>query len=217
MRITVAIDGPAASGKGTLARQLAASLGVPHLDTGTLYRAVGRLVLDRGEDPANGEAATASARALTPQDLSRDDLRGPVADSAAAAVASEPGVRAALLDFQRAFAENGAVLDGRDIGTVVLPQATIKFFVTARLEVRALRRQIELQQRGAAVPLDLVRAEMAARDEADRNRAAAPLRPAEDAIELDTSDLSAGEALAAAEQAIKARLAQPAAAKLSHG
>jgi CMP/dCMP kinase len=216
MTITVAIDGPAASGKGTLARQLAASLGVPHLDTGTLYRAVGRLVLDRGEDPADGVAATAAARALVTTDLSRDDLRGPIADAAAAAVASEPGVRAALLDFQRTFAENGAVLDGRDIGTVVLPQAMIKFFVTARLEVRALRRQIELQQRGTEVPLDLVRAEMAARDEADRNRAAAPLRPAEDAIELDTSDLSAGEALATAERAIKARLAQPAAAKLSH-
>jgi cytidylate kinase len=126
-------------------------------------------------------------------------------------------VRAALLDFQRKFAKHGAVLDGRDIGTVVLPQATIKFFVTARLDVRALRRQIELQQRGTAVPLDLVRAEMAARDEADRNRAAAPLRPAEDALELDTSDLSAEEALATAERLIKARLAQPAAAKVSRG
>jgi CMP/dCMP kinase len=217
MTITVAIDGPAASGKGTLARQLAASLSVPHLDTGLLYRAVGRRVLDRGEDPTDGVAATASARALVPADLTRDDLRGPIADAAAAAVASEPGVRAALLDFQRKFAKHGAVLDGRDIGTVVLPQATIKFFVTARLDVRALRRQIELQQRGTAVPLDLVRAEMAARDEADRNRAAAPLRPAEDALELDTSDLSAEEALATAERLIKARLAQPAAAKVSRG
>jgi CMP/dCMP kinase len=217
MTITVAIDGPAASGKGTLARQLAASLGVPHLDTGMLYRAVGRRVLDLGEDPTDGTAATASARALVPADLSRDDLRGPVADAAAAAVASEPGVRAALLDFQRAFAKHGAVLDGRDIGTVVLPQATIKFFVTARLEVRALRRQLEQRQRGTAIPLDLVRAEMAARDEADRNRAAAPLRPAEDAIRLDTSDLSAEEALATAERLIKARLAQPAATKLSRG
>jgi cytidylate kinase len=217
MTITIAIDGPAASGKGTLARQLAASLGMPHLDTGLLYRAVGRRVLDRGEDPADGVAATASARALVPADLTRDDLRGPVADAAAAAVASEPGVRAALLNFQRTFAKHGAVLDGRDIGTVVLPQATIKFFVTARLEVRALRRQIELRQRGTAVPLDLVRAEMAARDEADRNRAAAPLRPAEDAIQLDTSDLSAEEALAAAERLIKVRLAQPAIAKLSRG
>jgi CMP/dCMP kinase len=217
MTITVAIDGPAASGKGTLARQLAASLGVPHLDTGLLYRAVGRRVLDRGENPADGVAATASARALVREDLSRDDLRGPVADAAAAAVASEPGVRAALLDFQRGFAKNGAVLDGRDIGTVVLPQATVKFFVTARLEVRALRRQVELQQRGTVASLDLVRAEMAARDEADRNRAAAPLRPAEDAIQLDTSDLSAEEALATAKRLIKARLAQPAAAKVSRG
>jgi cytidylate kinase len=217
MTITVAIDGPAASGKGTLARQLAASLGVPHLDTGLLYRAVGRRVLDRGENPADGVAATASARALVREDLARDDLRGPVADAAAAAVASEPGVRAALLDFQRGFAKNGAVLDGRDIGTVVLPQATVKFFVTARLEVRALRRQVELQQRGTVASLDLVRAEMAARDEADRNRAAAPLRPAEDAIQLDTSDLSAEEALATAKRLIKARLAQPAAAKVSRG
>jgi CMP/dCMP kinase len=217
MTITVAIDGPAASGKGTLARQLAASLGVPHLDTGLLYRAVGRRVLDRGENPADGVAATASARALVREDLARDDLRGPVADAAAAAVASEPGVRAALLDFQRGFAKNGAVLDGRDIGTVVLPQATVKFFVTARLEVRALRRQVELQQRGTVVSRDFVRAEMAARDEADRNRAAAPLRPAEDAIQLDTSDLSAEEALATAKRLIKARLAQPAAAKVSRG
>src|ERR1700710_2437873 len=113
MTVTVAIDGPAASGKGTLARELAARLGVPHLDTGLLYRAVGRRVLEAGGAPAGGPPPAAPARARAPADLQRTDLRGPVADAAAAAVASEPGVRAALLDFQRSFAVGGAVLDGR--------------------------------------------------------------------------------------------------------
>jgi cytidylate kinase len=207
MTVTVAIDGPAASGKGTLARELAASLGVPHLDTGLLYRAVGRRVLEAGGDPADGAAATAAARTLVPADLQRTDLRGPVADAAAAAVASEPGVRAALLDFQRSFAVQGAVLDGRDIGTVVLPQATIKFFVTAALEVRAQRRQRELARKGLEVPIETVQAEMAARDEADRQRTAAPLRPAEDAVQLDTSEMSAAEALATAERLVRQTLA----------
>jgi cytidylate kinase len=207
--LTVAIDGPAASGKGTLAKRLAAVLGVPHLDTGLLYRAVGRLLLDAGGDLADAEAATAAARALVPADLQRADLRGPVADAASAAVASVPGVRAALLDFQRRFAAEGAVLDGRDIGTIVLPQARVKLFVTAALEIRAERRHRELVARGGTVPdIAAVRAEMAARDEADRTRVAAPLKPAEDAVLLDTTALTSGEVLARAEAIIRWKLGE---------
>lgn len=205
--LTVAIDGPAASGKGTLARSLAAVLGLPHLDTGLLYRATGRRVLDAGGDPADAQAAQAAAEALTPSDLQRSDLRGPAADAASSRVAAHPGVRAALLDFQRRFAAAGAVLDGRDIGTVVLPQARVKLFVTASLEVRAERRFEELRAKGGPLPdLATIRAEMATRDEADANRATAPLRPADDAIILDTSRLSASEALARAEAIIRTRL-----------
>jgi cytidylate kinase len=205
--LTVAIDGPAASGKGTLARRLAAILGLPHLDTGLLYRAVGRRVLDAGGDPGDAEAATAAAEALRPADLDRGDLRGPVADAASAQVASIPGVRAALLAFQRRFAAEGAVLDGRDIGTVVLPAALVKLFVTAGAEVRAERRHRELLAGGGAAPeIAVVRAEMAARDEADRTRATAPLRPAEDAVVLDTSALTADQAVARAEAIIRWKL-----------
>jgi CMP/dCMP kinase len=205
--LTVAIDGPAASGKGTLARRLADVLGVPHLDTGLLYRAVGRRVLDEAGDPADATAATVAAETLQPADLRRDDLRGPVADAASAQVASVPGVRAALLDFQRRFAADGGVLDGRDIGTVVLPGARVKFFVTAGLDVRAERRHRELLARGGAVPdLAVIRAEMAARDEADSNRPVAPLRPAEDAVVLDTSGLTSDQALARAEAIIRSKL-----------
>ena len=205
--LTVAIDGPAASGKGTLARRLADVLGVPHLDTGLLYRAVGRRVLDAAGDPADPQAATAAAETLLPDHLRRDDLRGPVADAAAAQVAGIPGVRAALLAFQRRFAAGGAVLDGRDIGTVVLPGARVKFFVTAGLDVRAGRRHRELLARGGTVPdIASIRAEMAARDEADSTRAVAPLRPAEDAVLLDTSGLTSDQALARAEAIIRSKL-----------
>jgi cytidylate kinase len=207
--LTVAIDGPAASGKGTLARRLAAVLGLPHLDTGLLYRAVGRLVLDAGADPADASAATMAAEALEPADLRRGDLRGPVADAASSQVASVPGVRAALLAFQRRFAAEGAVLDGRDIGTVVLPQALVKLFVTASLEVRAGRRHREVLDRGGVAPdLAVIRTEMAARDAADSHRATAPLRPAEDAVVLDTSGLSADQALARAEAIIRWKLGE---------
>jgi cytidylate kinase len=207
--LTVAIDGPAASGKGTLARRLAAILGLPHLDTGLLYRAVGRRLLDAGADPADAHAATRAAERLEAADLRRGDLRGPEADAASSQVASVPGVRAALLAFQRRFAAGGAVLDGRDIGTVVLPQARVKLFVTAGLEVRADRRHRELLARGGAVPdLAVIRAEMAARDAADSTRATAPLRPAEDAVVLDTSGLTADQALARAEAIIRWKLGE---------
>jgi cytidylate kinase len=199
MTLIVAIDGPAAAGKGTLARRLAAHLGLPYLDTGLLYRAVGRRVLDGGADPADPVAAEAAARALQAADLDRPDLRGPQADSAASAVAAIPGVRAALLEFQRTFGlARGAVLDGRDIGTVVFPEAGAKLYVTASPEARGLRRYKELLARGVAADLATVTAEVRARDAADAARAAAPMKPADDAKLLDTTDLDPDQAFAAA-------------------
>jgi cytidylate kinase len=206
----IAIDGPAAAGKGTLARRIAAALGVPYLDTGLLYRAVGRRVLDAGGEPAEPATAAAAALALQPADLQRGDLRGPQADAAAAAVAAIPAVRAALLAFQRGFARDaGGVLDGRDIGTVIFPDATLKLFVTASPDARAHRRWLELQARGAAASLDEVAADMRLRDAADAARAAAPLRPAADAVLLDTTTLDADAAFAQAMAAVRARLASP--------
>ncbi len=204
----IAIDGPAAAGKGTLARRLAAELGLPYLDTGLLYRAVGRRVLDQGADPADPAAAEAAARALLPADLERGDLRGPAADAAAASVASVPGVRAALLDFQRNFGrERGAVLDGRDIGTVIFPDAPAKLFVTASLSERARRRWLELRSKGTPADLATVEADMRARDAADQARAAAPLRAAADAVRLDTTTMDADAAFATALAEVRKRLA----------
>ncbi|MBX9748470.1 MAG: (d)CMP kinase [Roseococcus sp.] len=197
--LIIAVDGPAAAGKGTLARRLAAQLGLPYLDTGLLYRATGRRVLDAGGDPASAADAAHAAQTLQPADLDRGDLRGPPADDAASKVAAIPAVRAALLDFQRRFGQaHGAVLDGRDIGTVVFPDAPVKLFVTASPEERARRRHAELAARGEAPPLAEVAAEMAARDARDSARDAAPLRPAADAVLLDTSTLDAEAAFAAA-------------------
>jgi cytidylate kinase len=202
----IAIDGPAAAGKGTLARRIAAALELPYLDTGLLYRAVGRKVLNEGGDPADPETAGAAARRLTDKDLERDDLRGPAADKAASQVASIPAVRAALLDFQRAFGgRRGAVLDGRDIGTIIFPQADVKFFVTASLEARAARRHAELVARGETPSLAMVRADLAARDEADRTRTAAPLVAAPDAQAFDTTDMDADTAFLKALEIIKAK------------
>ena len=199
MSLIIAIDGPAAAGKGTLARRLAGHFGVPHLDTGLLYRATGRRVLDAGGDPADPATAEAAARTLRPEDLARTDLRGPAADRAAAAVASIPGVRAALLAFQRGFADGpGAVLDGRDIGTVVFPAATAKLFVTASAEARGRRRWLELQGRGEAADLGIVTEQVRVRDRQDRDRTAAPLVAASDADLLDTTDLDADATFAAA-------------------
>ena len=188
MTLVIAIDGPAAAGKGTLARRLATTLGLPHLDTGLLYRATGRRVLLAGADPDDPAAALLAAQALTPADLARPDLRGPDADRAAAAVAAQPAVRAALLAYQRTVAAGGAVLDGRDIGTVVVPDASAKFYIIASLQARAARRWRELGGDLAAVT-----AAMAARDQQDADRAAAPLRPADDAITIDTSALTADQ------------------------
>ncbi len=200
----VAVDGPAASGKGTLARRIAAHLGYAHLDTGKLYRAVGHAVLAAGRDPEDAAAATRAAKSLTPEDLADPALLGDAAAAAASRVAAIPGVRAALLRFQRDFAEHppggapGAVLDGRDIGTVVCPGAEIKLFVTADLAVRAERRHKELIGRGEASIYARVLQDLKERDARDSNRAVAPLRAARDAKILDTSGLDPDAAFAAA-------------------
>jgi len=207
-RWIIAIDGPAAAGKGTLARRLATHLGLPYLDTGLLYRAVGRRVLDLGESPSDADVAGRVAQALRPEDLDRSDLRGPEADAAAAAVASVPGVRAALLDFQRGFgAAQGAVLDGRDIGTVVFPNADLKLFIVASPEARAHRRWLELHGRGVDADPAEVERDIRARDAQDAARAIAPLRPADDAVEIDTTTLDRDAAFAAVLDVARERLA----------
>jgi cytidylate kinase len=203
----IAVDGPAAAGKGTLARRLAQTLGLPHLDTGLLYRAVGRLVLDAGGNPDDPVVAERAARRLQASDLERADLRGPAADAASSAVAAVAGVRSALLDFQRSFAAaRGAVLDGRDIGTVIFPDAPVKLFVTASPSARAQRRWRELREKGVDTDLATVEQEMRTRDERDAARDAAPMQAASDAIELDTTALDADAAFAAALRAVKERL-----------
>ncbi len=185
MQFTVAIDGPAAAGKGTIARGLAERFGFAHLDTGLLYRAVGRRTLD-GTPPA------IAAATLRLRDISRTDLRTPEVSDAASKVAALPDVRAAMVSFQRDFArrEGGAVLDGRDIGTVICPDAEVKLFVTATPEVRARRRWLELREAGHDVTEAAVLADVEARDRRDSERADAPLRPADTAITFDTTDLS---------------------------
>jgi len=204
----IAVDGPAAAGKGTLARRLAHELGLPYLDTGLLYRAVGRRVLDAGGDPRDPLVAEEAARALTPADLDRGDLRGPAADMAASAVATIPQVRAALVDWQRDFGRrHGAVMDGRDIGTVIFPEAPAKLFVTASPEARARRRHAELAARGVDRPLADVLAEMQARDAQDAARATAPMKLAEDAVVLDTTELGIEDAYRMALKLVKSRLA----------
>lgn len=200
MRITIAIDGPAAAGKGTISKAVAAHFGFAHLDTGLLYRAVGAKVLA-------GQEAIAAAQALVAEDLEVGDLRTPDVAQAASKVAVVPEVRAALVDFQRSFARRagGAVLDGRDIGTVICPEADVKLFVTASAEVRAKRRFIELSDKGHADTFEDVLADVKARDERDMNRAEAPLKPAEDAVLIDTSELTAAQAIAAAIAEIDAK------------
>lgn len=207
MKPIIAIDGPAAAGKGTLARRLAGTLGLPYLDTGLLYRAVGRRVLDTGGDPADPATAEDAARSLRPEDLDRSDLRGPQADAAAASVASIPNVRAALLAFQRDFAAgNGAVLDGRDIGTVIFPDASAKLFVTASLTERARRRWLELRAKDVDTDIATVEEDMRQRDAKDAARSAAPLREAHDAYRLDTSEMDAETAFRSALAFVRGRI-----------
>jgi cytidylate kinase len=206
----IAIDGPAASGKGTLARRLAARYGLPHLDSGLLYRAVAHHLAALGGDLADAEAAERAARALDPGQLGDPALRGRSAGEGASIVSAHPGVRAALLDFQRSFAAAapGAVIDGRDIGTVICPAADVKIFVTASPEERARRRALELEMRGGPVDRDAILADIRRRDERDMTRAAAPLKPADDAVELDTTALDADGAFAAAVAIVEARAAR---------
>lgn len=200
MSFTIAIDGPAAAGKGTVSKAVAAHFGFAHLDTGLLYRAVGARTLD-GTDPVK------AAIALTPKDLEGGNLRTPQVAQAASKVAVIAEVRAALVDFQRTFARRtgGAVLDGRDIGTVICPKAEAKLFITASAQVRAERRFLELDGKGPDVTRAGVLADVKQRDARDMNRAEAPLRPADDATIIDTSDLTVEAAIAKAIAAIAAQ------------
>ena len=200
----IAIDGPAAAGKGTLARRLAAHFDLAYLDTGLIYRAVGKKVVDSGADLEDVAAAEYQARSLAAADLQSDGLRTDEVAQVASRVSAVPGVRAALLVFQRDFAayppnrKTGAVLDGRDIGTVVCPDADVKLFVSASIEVRAERRLKELQDRGLEAIYARVLEDMNERDARDSLRAASPLEPATDAYQLDTSTLDVDQVFAKA-------------------
>jgi cytidylate kinase len=193
--LTIAIDGPASSGKGTLARRLAEHLGLPYLDTGSIYRAVGLRLIYSDNDPKDKAAACEAAMQLSEQDLSNPRLRQERIGQAASIISAVPEVRAILLDYQRNFAKNpkGAVLDGRDIGTVVCPDADLKIFITASLETRAQRRHRELQGENIEVVYESVLEDLRERDERDASRSVAPLIPADDALLIDTSKLDADE------------------------
>lgn len=196
----IAIDGPAASGKGTIARRLAAHYDLPHLDTGLLYRATARVLMDRGERLENIDAAISAARALALTDFDEAQLRGAEMGEAASIVGAMPQVRAVLLDLQRKFASRpeGAILDGRDIGSIICPNADVKIFVTADSETRAQRRALELKSRGEKVDFAEVLADIKKRDERDSSRSSAPLIMASDAMRLDTSGLDVERSVAAA-------------------
>lgn len=209
--VVIAVDGAAASGKGTLGRRLARHFGYAHLDTGLLYRATGLALIRAGKSPADEMAAIKAAKGVDPGALEAPALRGDAVAEAASAVAAIPGVRAALLDFQRQFAavppggRPGAVLDGRDIGTVICPEATHKIFVEAAIGVRASRRVKELRESGADAIHARVLRDMKARDARDRHRSVAPLTKASDAFLLDTTELDADGAFAAALEFITSR------------
>jgi cytidylate kinase len=210
--LVIAVDGPAAAGKGTLARRLAEHLNLAYLDTGLLYRAVGMKAVRSGGDPADPAVAVEAARSLVLDDLKGADLRSDLAAIAASRAAALPAVRQALLGFQRRFAAHppaghaGAILDGRDIGSVVCPDATVKLFITASAGERARRRLRELRERGLAAIHSRVLQDLQERDARDAGRAVAPLKPADDAIVIDSSDLDADAVLAVALQLIKTRM-----------
>ena len=210
--LIVAVDGPTASGKGTLARRIAAALDLAHLDTGTLYRAVAAKLLAADVNPDDGPAARRIAETLTLEDLGRQDLRQERVSQAASQVARHGPVREALLELQRNFARRpptgrvGAVLDGRDIGTVVCPEADVKIFVTAGAEARAMRRHRELLERGEGSIYARVLQDLEERDARDSGRAAAPLKAAPDAVVIDTTDMDIDTAFEAAMAAIAATL-----------
>ncbi len=202
--LVIAIDGPAASGKGTLAKRIAAHYGLPHLDTGLLYRAVALTVLDAGYAIDDHGAAARAAATLIADRLADPRLRDRAMGEAASRVSSVPAVRAALLAWQQRFAGNatGAVLDGRDIGTVVCPHARVKLFITASAEERARRRHLELQRRGETTSIGAILDDIVARDARDAQRSTAPLKAAADAVLLDTTDLDPDAAFAAARDVI---------------
>ena len=209
--LIIAVDGPAASGKGTIAARLAAAYGLPHLDTGLLYRAVGLGVLDAGGSLDDAVAAEAVARALDASHLSDTDrLTDRGAGEAASRVAGHAGVRAALLAFQKTFAARpgGAVLDGRDIGTVIAPEAQAKLFVTATPQVRATRRWKQLTGRGEVIAFEDMLADIVKRDERDAGRGAAPMVQAQDAVLLDTTDMDIETAFDAARRIVEAARAK---------
>ena len=207
--LIIAVDGPAASGKGTVARALANHFGLPHMDTGMLYRAVAVSLNRFGGDPGNEFEAVRAVAGLAQVAADDPELRSEIAGSVASRISAYPGVRAALIERQRDFArqDGGAVLDGRDIGTVIAPGATAKLFVTASAEVRARRRLAELEARGAAAHFDDVLIDIRARDERDAGRAAAPLMRAADAELLDTSEMGVEAAIARAIALVEAKLA----------
>jgi len=205
--LVIAVDGPAASGKGTLARRLSAHYGLPYLDTGLLYRMVARAMLDAGHDIRDPEAAARLVSSFREDAFAEDALRGREIGEAASVVAAMPAVRSGLIARQRSFAgqPGGAVLDGRDIGTVICPQAQAKLFVTATPEVRAARRHKELAGRGEAATFEGILADIRRRDARDSGRSDAPLKAAEDAVILDTSALNVEEAAAAAISIVERR------------
>ena len=207
MSFIVAIDGPAAAGKGTVSKAVAAHFGFAHLDTGLLYRVVGRVALEKIGPSLDEDAVIALLTEVREADLERDDLRTAAVAQAASKVAAIPEVRSALVDFQRKFAARagGAVLDGRDIGTVICPDADVKLFVTASAEVRAQRRYQELTDRGENTDFDTVLEDVKARDARDSERAVAPLVAADDAISIDTSGMSIEDAIAAAIVAVDSK------------
>jgi cytidylate kinase len=204
--VIIAIDGPAASGKGTLGKQLAAHYGLRHLDTGLIYRAVAKSLLDAGRRADDVDAAVAAANALDPARFDEAALKAPTVGEAASVVSAIPELRAALVAFQRDFAAKppGAVLDGRDIGTVICPDADVKIFVTAAPEVRAARRAAEYRAAGRQIDDATVLADILKRDERDSSRAAAPLRQAADAHLLDTTDMDISTAIRAAVDIVEA-------------
>ena len=212
MNLIVTIDGPAAAGKGTLARRIADHYGLAYLDSGALYRGTALTLLRQGVDSPDDSAATAAAKGLQPELLSDPALRDEATGRLASKVAAIPAVRAALLDWQRGFAthppagKQGAILDGRDIGTVVLPDAKVKFFITASDEARAMRRFKELQAKGETAIYARVLEDMRERDARDTARSTAPMRPADDALIIDTSALDAEQVFRLAQDHIDAKI-----------
>ena len=210
MRFTVAIDGPAAAGKGTISKALADHFGFAHLDTGLLYRAVGKRALDQGRGVIDEGVAELVAQQLSDADINRDGLRTVMVARAASRVAAMSGVRKALFDFQVRFSERegGAILDGRDIGTVICPEADVKLFITASNEARTMRRFREVTERGETTTVDQIAADLSARDARDSDRDDAPLKQAKDAHLLDTTELDIDAAVAKAADIIEQALAQ---------